>query len=122
MKWVKVFYFFVKLSVKGEPVTHATRFKYFLVSASGKENSYEAEMTANKKIYKIAALLSQQDNTTYKVAHVEEVSTEASNVLEEHFPLYDHQGDKLILINKPWDRVLANNDNKDDDEEGKIEF
>ena len=116
MKGVKVFYFFVKLSVKGEPVTQATRFKHFLVSASGKENSYEAEMTANKKIYKITALLSQQDNTTYKVAHVEEVSTEASNVLEEHFPLYDHQGDTLVLINKPWERMLVTIDKTDDEE------
>ena len=87
---VKTFYFFVKLSVKGEPVTHATRFKYFLVSASGKENSYEAEMTANKKIYKIIALLSQQDNTNYKVSHVDEVSRKVSNVLEKHFQLYGH--------------------------------
>ena len=32
---------------------------------------------------------------------MEEVSPHAANVLQEHFPFYDHHGDILALINHP---------------------
>jgi hypothetical protein len=116
-KEVKTFYFFVKLSVKDEPVTPATRFKYFLVAAMGNEHNYRDEREAYNKIYKIAALLSKQDNTTYKVAEVKQITPDASNVLEEHFPLYDYKGDTLVLINQPFERILSAIDAPDDMEE-----
>ncbi len=53
MKQLKTFYFFAMLNVKGEPVTKAMRFKYFLVSTSGNADSYEAEMKVNEKIKKL---------------------------------------------------------------------
>ena len=96
MKEIETVYFFVKLAIKNEVVTPATRFSYFLVSSWGNPDSYEIEMKANKKIYKIAALVSQRDKTTYEVAHVDTVSTDEYNVLKKHFPTYDYQRDMLL--------------------------
>jgi hypothetical protein len=101
MKGVKTFYFFVRLSLQGEPITPTTRFTYFLVCAMGKANSVEAEMKAGKKAYTITALLSQRYAIPYTPIHMEEVSPHAANVLQEHFPFYDHHGDILALINHP---------------------
>ncbi len=112
MKGLKTYYFFVMLSVKGERVTNATRFNYFLASTWGNQDSYEAEMKANKKIYKIAVLLSQRDKTTYEVAHIDKVSTNAFNVLKEHFPTYDHHRNMLMPINTP-----AGTDDEEEEDE-----
>jgi hypothetical protein len=102
-KEFKTYYFFVMLNVKGEPVTNATRFKYFLVYEWGNANSDEIEMKANKKIYKIAELLSQQDNVQYKVANIDAVATNEFNVLKKHFPTYSYHKDTLMSINTTGD-------------------
>jgi metal-dependent amidase/aminoacylase/carboxypeptidase family protein len=87
----KDFYFFVMLSVAGEPVTNAMRFKYFLVDVwtNAKTESYEIEEKAEEKIKKITALLSQEHNVQYEIAYTDKITNTAYNVLKKYFPHYN---------------------------------
>jgi hypothetical protein len=104
----KYFYFFIMLSVAGEPVTNAMRFKYFLVDVwkDAKADRYEIEEKAEEKIKKITALLSQQHNVQYEIAHIDKITNTAYNVLKEYFPHYNEDA-----------RAYDTSGDSDDDEE-----
>ncbi len=73
---LKYFYFFVMLSVAGEPVNDAIRFKYFLVDiwTNAKADAYDIEEKADAKIKNITAILSQHHNVQYEVVNVKKIT------------------------------------------------
>jgi hypothetical protein len=87
----KNFYFFVILSVAGERVTNAIRFKYFLVDVwkDAKADRYEIEEQAHNKIEKITAILSQQHNVPYEVVRSYKITNTEYNVLRKYFAHYN---------------------------------
>jgi hypothetical protein len=108
---LKYFYFFVMLSVAGEPVTNAMRFKYFLadVWADAKTDRYEIEEKAQKKITKITAILSQEHDVPYGVTHVDKITNTAYNVLKKYFPHYNEYA-------HPIDTAETSDDNDEEED------